>query len=98
MYLPTFYSYISTYDFKSTNSIFKNSQNNKEIILKSQYENLTNNLDRLYYLINDNLFYRFNKKYLDKLNFHVEEVISDITFSITNNIDILIKYFYKIEN
>ena len=97
MYLPTFYSYISTYDFKSTNSIFKNSQNNKEIISKSQYENLTNNLDRLYYLINDNLFYRFNKKYLEKLNFYVEEVISDITLHITNNIDILIKYFYKIE-
>lgn len=98
MYLPTFYSYISTNNIKSTNSIFKKSQNNKEIISESQYESLTNNLDRLYYLINDNLFYRFNKKYLDKLNFHVEEVISDITLRITNNIDILIKYFYKIEN
>lgn len=98
MYLPTFYYYIPTYDFQSTNSIFKNSQNNKEIISKSQYENLTNNLDKLYYSINDTLFYRFNKKHLEKLNFHVEEVISDITFSITNNIDILIKYFYKIEN
>lgn len=98
MYLPTFYSYISTYDFKSTNSIFINSQNNKEIISKSQYENLTDNLDKLYYSINNTLFYRFNKKYLDKLNFHVEEVISDITLRITNNIDILIKYFYKIEN
>lgn len=98
MYLPTFYSYISTYDFKSTNSIFINSQNNKEIISKSQYENLTDNLDKLYYSINDTLFYRFNKKHLEKLNFHVEEVISDITLRITNNIDILIKYFYKIEN
>lgn len=98
MYLPTFYSYISTYDFKSTNSIFINSQNNKKIISESQYENLNDNLDKLYYSINDSLFYRFNKKHLEKLNFHVEEVISDITFNITNNIDILIKYFYKIEN
>ena len=98
IYLPTFHSYITTYNFQSTNSIFKNSQNNKETISKEQYENLTDNLNKLYYSINDNLFYRFNKKHLEKLNFHVEEVISDITFRITNNIDILIKYFYKIEN
>ena len=62
MYLPTFYSYISTNNIKSTNSIFKNSQNNKEIISKSQYENLTDNLDKLYYSIND------SSKYIDKIS------------------------------
>ena len=62
MYLPTFYSYISTYDFKSTISIFKYSHNNKEIISKSQYENLTDNLDKLYYSIND------SSKYIDKIS------------------------------
>ena len=94
MYLPTFYYYIPTYDFQSTNSIFKNSQNNKETISKEQYETILDNIDELRHSINDTLFYNFKKS---NLPFHTEEITYNISLRITLTIDILIKYFYKIE-
>lgn len=94
MYLPTFYYYIPTYDFQSTHSIFKNSQNNKETISKEQYETILDNIDELRHSINDTLFYNFKKS---NLPFHTEEITYNISLRITLTIDILIKYFYEIE-